>query len=83
MHELRTKTNKLKYYLVSCLLFTAEPKHDLTGEIKKADYKDKRGRKYWIINNYEKDDWRAYRVYICRYSLRLSRRFYQNILLIQ
>ena len=47
MRELRTKT--------------AEPKRDLTGEIKKADSKDKTGRKYWIINNYEKDDWRAYR----------------------
>jgi hypothetical protein len=38
--------------------FTAEPKYDLNGEIKKKTIK-KDGFKYWIINNYEKDDWRG------------------------
>ena len=58
--EINIRTKKFKYYLVSCLLFTADPKRDLNGDVKKPDLK-RDDSMYWIINNYEKENWRAYR----------------------
>ena len=89
IRQIKIKTNKLKYYLVSCLLFTNQPKYDINGNLKKPDYKDTDGKKYWIINNYQKDDWRAYRyiyIYIYIYigiPFDFPEDFIKNILLIQ
>ena len=49
------KKKELKYYYVSCLIFTRE-----TMDRKKPDFK-KYGIEYYIIQNHANENWRAYR----------------------
>ena len=44
IRQIKIKTNKLKYYLVSCLLFTAEPKRDINGNEKNQTTKIQMGK---------------------------------------